>query len=192
VLDAQGWTSRSEGLVLTAMTLCLIVTGPIGGRLGDRVGRRLPMLGGFTLAAIGVAALIPFGKSASWLTFVITLAIFGAGFGFGGPVLNAAAIESVSAERTGVAAGVLSMSRYIGSIVSTVLISALVDDDANGSRTMFVIGTFVLIASVACASIVVRTRRSTSERVGRSDGLDDRIRAAVDDERLPEHEAGVS
>jgi DHA2 family methylenomycin A resistance protein-like MFS transporter len=193
VLDAQNWSSRSEGYVLTAMTTMLIVTGPIGGRMADRTGRARPMLGGYALAAVGMAALVPFGKDTTALTFVITLAIFGTGYGLAGPPLNAAAIEAVTADRTGVAAGVLSASRYIGSIVSTILISSLVADDASGSTMMFVIGLGVLLASIATAVVVVRARppRSPAKGVGRPDGLHDHVGAAVHDKRLPEHEAGV-
>ncbi|MEM7286544.1 MAG: MFS transporter, partial [Actinomycetota bacterium] len=41
VLDARGWSAGEVGLALTAMTVGMLGLGPVGGRLGDRGGRRL-------------------------------------------------------------------------------------------------------------------------------------------------------
>lgn len=164
VLEAQGWSSRSIGYVLTAMTVGIIVMGPVGGRYGDKIGRTVPVMGGLTVAALGVALLIPFGATVGVEVLVVALGVFGLGFGAAGPGLMAAGIEAVPASRTGVAAGWLSMSRYIGSIVSTWLLSRLVDDDANGSRSMFVIATVVVVASIVTAAFVIGVRRGASSR----------------------------
>ncbi len=164
VLEAQDWDSRSVGRVLTAMTIGIIVMGPIGGRYGDRVGRRIPVMSGLAIAVFGLAMLIPFEGALSVSLLVIALAIFGIGFGFASPGLTASGIEAVPEARTGMAAGWLSMSRYIGSIISTILLSLIVDDDASGSRTMFVIATIVGLCSLLTASIVVKVNSGASSR----------------------------
>ncbi len=156
VLEAQDWDAASIGWVLTAMTAGLIVFGPIGGRYGDNHGRRTPVLGGLTVAAAGVAVLIPFNDGVSVYALVTSLALFGIGFGVAVPGLSAAGIESAPMARTATAAGWLSMSRYIGSIAATSLINALVDDDGRGARTMFGIATTSVLLAVATALVVVR------------------------------------
>lgn len=160
VLEAQSWDSRSIGRVLTAMTAGIILFGPLGGRYSDRFGRRVPVVGGMALAAAGVASLIPFDGSVSVYALVVALALFGVGFGIAVPGLNAAGIEAAPVVRTGIGAGWLSMSRYIGSIISTSLINAFVDDDGRGARTMFIIGTVSVLLAVGTSSLVVGRRPS--------------------------------
>ena len=44
VLDSRGWSAAGTGLCLSFLTVGMVVTGPYGGRLGDRLGRRRPVV----------------------------------------------------------------------------------------------------------------------------------------------------
>lgn len=160
VLEARDWDATSIGWVLTAMTVGIIVMGPIGGRYGDRHGRRLPILGGLALALVAVVLLAPSGSSVSAALLVLSLGLFGIGLGVATPGVTAAGIESVAPERTGVAAGWLSASRYVGSIVSTVLLGLLVNDDGTGTRGMLLLTVVCLAAAICAATVVVRGGRN--------------------------------
>lgn len=143
LLDARGWGAGSIGLVLSALTVGMIVSGPLGGRLGDRSGYRLPATAGIALAALMTGVLAVAGRSVHPALLTVGLALFGVGLGAATPNLMSAALGSVPEGRTGAAAGILTTSRYVGSIVTTILIAALVTDEAAG------VGT-VLTVSVAC------------------------------------------
>jgi len=152
ILHARGWSSGSTGLVLSALTLGMIVMGPLGGRAGDVRGRRAPSVIGLSVAAVGVAALTVAGPSVSIVLFVFALVAFGVGLGLTTPNLMSAALESVPMSRTAGAAGVLSMSRYFGSITTSLAIAAFVTVDGDGSRVVLALSLASMLAAVVVSS----------------------------------------
>lgn len=161
VLDARGWEAGSIGLVLSALTLGMIIMGPIGGRAGDERGRRLPATIGLTLAATAIVALLLGGPSIAPVVMVAALAVFGIGLGMTTPNLMSAALGSVPASRAGTAAGVLSMSRYVGSLGTSLLVTGFVTADANGTR-------LVLGVSVICMALAILVSRGLPDGTHRS------------------------
>jgi MFS family permease len=151
ILDAQGWGSGGIGLVLSTLTIGMIVLGPMGGRLGDARGRRLPSVVGLVAATVGTAGLALAGADVHPVVLAVGLTVFGVGLGATTPNLMSAALGSVPPDRTGTAAGVFSMGRYVGSIGTSILIGAVVADDASGSATILVISTVCMILATAAA-----------------------------------------
>ncbi|WP_040491868.1 MFS transporter [Ilumatobacter nonamiensis] len=163
ILDARGWPSGSIGLCLSALTIGMIVMGPPGGRAGDTHGRRLPTLIGLTVGSLAVGALFVGGPSVAAALLVVALAVFGLGLGAATPNLMSSALESVPMSRTGGAAGVLSMSRYVGSITTSLTISAVVTADAGGTRIVLAMSCLAMVAAVLVTSqlpsVIARPRR---------------------------------
>jgi MFS family permease len=153
ILDARGWPSGSIGLALSALTIGMILMGPPGGRVGDARGRRAPSTFGLSLAAVAVAVVLIAGPSVAPFVLVAALATFGVGLGLATPNLMSAALASVPMSRTGSAAGVLSMSRYVGSIATSVTISAVVTSDAAGTRVVLALSW---VATVVAALVATR------------------------------------
>ena len=149
ILDARGWESGATGVVLSALTVGMIVTSPLGGRLGDRYGRRFPSRLGLTIGTGAVAMLLIAGPSTSTAVLVVGLAIFGLGLGATTPSLMTSALESVPMHRSGAAAGVFSMSRYVGSITTSIAVSVLVSSDSSGSRAVLAIAVASMAVAVA-------------------------------------------
>jgi MFS family permease len=147
ILTARGWGSGSIGVVLSSLTVGMIVFGPLGGRAGDRHGRRLPVLVGLALASGSMVLLLIAGASVRPVLLVLALLAFGVGLGGAVPNFMTAALDSVPETRAGTAAGVFSMSRYVGSISTSVALAAFVATDASGSRVLFAIA--VLSMSLA-------------------------------------------
>lgn len=147
VLDARGWGSAPIGLSLAALTVGMIVMGPIGGRIGDAHGRRLPTSAGLGLATVAVAVLAVLGRDVHPAVLVAGLACFGVGLGGSTPNLMSAALGSVPMDRSGTAAGIFSMSRYVGSIVATVSIGVLVTAEADGTSVMLLTSTACMLAA---------------------------------------------
>jgi sugar phosphate permease len=63
-----------------------------------------------------------------------------------------AGVEAAPVGRVGLGAGLLSASRYVGSIVASVLLGVLVADDNTGVMTMFVVTAIALVVSLAAAT----------------------------------------
>ncbi|TPW11721.1 MAG: major facilitator transporter [Acidimicrobiaceae bacterium] len=162
ILHARHWGSGSIGLALSLLTLGLIVMGPLGGRLGDRRGRRVPVVIGIALAAAPVVVSSLFGDEISTLWLLFTLAVFGVGTGLASPSIAAVALEAAPEGRIGVAAGLLSTSRYVGSIVASVALAVLVDDDAGGVGIVMVIAAASIGAAVLTAVQLPRMHSGSS------------------------------
>ena len=153
VLDARGWSSAEIGTALTALTAGMVLMGPVGGRFGDRTGRRLPVVIGVSVAALAtvLAALVVDDSSAG---LVAAITIFGFGLGFAVPSVQTVALEAVPEEFAGSAAGILSMSRYMGSIPASILFSLLVSEGGDGSRGLVAIASVAMLVAVSTAAML--------------------------------------
>jgi multidrug resistance protein len=143
-----GWNSARAGAVLTTLSAGMVLLEPIGGRLGDRFGRRLPVLTGMSMLATGLVLLALAGGDVSAPVLVGCLALAGAGIGMAGASLRTVAVEVIEPEHAGMAAAAASTSRYIGSIVGTSVLAGLVSSP-GGFTTMFTITAAAAGASVA-------------------------------------------
>ena len=156
LLDDRGWSSGEVGFAVTALTLGMIVMSPLGGRLGDEWGRRRPVMLGLVAATLAVAVSAAFGTDVASALLIATLLGFGLGYGIASPSILTAGIEAAPEHRVGLAAGLLSMSRYVGSIIASVLLTVVVTDDAEGVGTMLMLSTVALAISLFTASRLPR------------------------------------
>ncbi|MEQ1788171.1 MAG: MFS transporter [Acidimicrobiales bacterium] len=151
VLDSRGWNAASIGLALSFLTLGMVVTGPFGGRLGDQYGRRRPVVLGLAVTIVAVAASAIGGDQVPSALLVLTLLLFGVGLGVATPSVMTAGIEAAPPARVGSAAGLLSASRYVGSIASTLVLAGVVGDDGSGLGALLAMCVAVLALSLAAA-----------------------------------------
>lgn len=100
--DANGVAPK--GLYLTMLALVILVTRPMAGRLGDRLGYVRVFVPCLVLISIGLACLA-FGGSRGWM--MLSAIIFGTGFGTAYPVFVGYVMHRVRAERRGAAFGAI-------------------------------------------------------------------------------------
>ncbi len=151
VLDSRGWSSASIGAGLSFLTLGMVLMGPYGGRLGDARGRRRPVVLGLAVTLVAVAASAAAGDAVPSALLLLTLLLFGLGLGVASPSVMTAGIEAAPAARVGSAAGLLSASRYVGSIASTLVLAGVVHDDGGGLSTLLIVCAATLAVSLAVA-----------------------------------------
>ena len=172
ILDARGWESGPIGVVLSALTIGMILLSPTGGRLGDHHGRRAPARAGLIVATAAIVMLLIGGPSITTPVLVAGLAGFGFGLGVTVPSLMTAALESVPIHRTGAAAGVLSMSRYVGSITTSIAVSVFVASDAGGSRIVLAMSAAAMALAIA-GTVALPGRAALSRSRFAADGYRD-------------------
>jgi MFS family permease len=137
------------GVVLGSLTLVSVVVSPLGGRLADRLGRRTPAVIGLSLSAL---TSIPFAVAADDIPIGLLigcLAISGLGLGLSSAAMQTTSLESVSPEDSGVASGVYSTSRYLGSILGSSILAAAADPAGRPIFFMVVVAAFGAVAAVS-------------------------------------------
>lgn len=142
-----GWNSTDVGLVLAAMSVGMVVLAPMGGRLADAWGRRWPTVIGLSGLALGLLPLASSGGSIATVALLASLTVAGVGLGLSSAGLQVAAVESVDIKQSGVAAGVFSTSRYLGSIVGASLLAGMLGPVGNGVAGFA--GAFIMAVAAA-------------------------------------------
>ena len=128
-----GIGAGQAGLELMMMPLALGVVAPFAGRLADRVGARPLTVGGMSLVAVALIALGALRPTTPG--FLALLALVGIGLGCFTPPNNAAIMGSVPDQQSGVASGVLNMTRGMGTALGLAL-TGLVFDLAGGTSAV--------------------------------------------------------
>jgi MFS family permease len=155
---------ETSGLVLLGISALGAVAAPFGGRLSDRVGRRLPVILGSLAMTAGLALLWLVAGSTSALVLGILLSVVGFGMGLSGSPRQLAALEAVATDRVGMAAGSYYTGRYLGgvlgaSLAGLVLGRAVTADGVSlGFGVLTVVGVVLVVSSFGLAG-----RRSTPD-----------------------------
>ena len=158
LIDGDGVSSLRTGMVLAALSASMIVLAPVGGRLADRLGRRLPTVFGLAVLAVGALPIAMGGADIGMTTLVVGLSLIGRGLALATPGLQATSVESVRPEQAGAAAGVYSTSRYIGSILGSAIMAGLLRADRGDAGAMGLVFVVVLVAGVLAAVVSLGLR----------------------------------
>jgi MFS family permease len=119
--DYRHLTLERAGMFLAISPILSILIGPGSGHLADRIGYRIPVLGGLALNAFGYV-LMALGINAGNLTLVaVSLGVMGVGGAiFSGPVF-AAMMGSVTPQQRPMASSFGSLTRNMGFLAGTSL-----------------------------------------------------------------------
>jgi MFS family permease len=160
-----GASVSQAGLYLLPTTLALLITSPIGGRLSQRVGSKVPLVVGSVVTTAAFAVLATAG--ARWEIY-LAAALVGTGIGFAFASMANLIVEAVPAGQTGVATGMNTIVRTIGGaigaeVAASVLAAHVLASGAPakaGYTITFWICAAVLVAGVLAALAVPgRARR---------------------------------
>jgi predicted MFS family arabinose efflux permease len=146
-----GWSTADAGLALALLSVAMVAVAPLGGRLADRRGHRLPAAGGLALLAAATAGLAAMGDAPTAAGLGAALLVAGTGLGLANAPLQAAAIEAVDPRDAGVASGLFSSGRYTGSIVSSALLAVLLGHGAGHAGVLFAVTAGTALAAAALA-----------------------------------------
>jgi EmrB/QacA subfamily drug resistance transporter len=161
-----GWTSDRTGLVLAVLFGATVLFSPVGGRLADRLGRRLPTTVGLALMSLGVVWLTLSGAQVSLPVLISGLALAGVGIGLSGAGLQTSAIESVGRKEAGMAAGVYSTSRYFGSIVGSSVLAGLLASANSFGLVFLLVSMAAILATLLSLGLPTRPRREAPQVSG--------------------------
>jgi EmrB/QacA subfamily drug resistance transporter len=145
--------SGRVGLELMAMPLALGFTAPVAGRLADRLGARLLTAGGMATVAGGLLLLGVFRPPTP--QFLLLLAVVGIGLGLFTPPNNAAIMGSVPRNQSGLASGVLNMTRGMGTALGLALTGLVFDIAGGRSAGSLQVGHAFTAAALFLAALAI-------------------------------------
>jgi EmrB/QacA subfamily drug resistance transporter len=166
---ASGFGAVRTGLELMVMPVALGVVAPFSGRMADTVGVRRPATTGLATAAVGLLLLAALRPSTPG--FLGLLALVGVGLGLFTSPNNAGIMTAVPAHQSGLASGLLNMSRGLGTAVglavTTAVFSALGGDGGTPAAVRSAVSvTLVVLAVVALAGAAITALGSSAEPLG--------------------------
>ena len=160
--DVRQLSALQTGLAFLPQPLLLALAGIPAGRLVARVGPRIPLAVGGTLAALGALVLLTVQPDTSYLQIVVGLMLFGAGAGGVIPAVTAAAVASVPSPQVGVAAAALNASRQMGGVLGVAVLGGMAGAGGSlmsGTHTALAIATVALVGIVVLAATAMAPRR---------------------------------
>jgi EmrB/QacA subfamily drug resistance transporter len=143
--------ARTAGLVLLAISAVGAVAAPIGGRISDRYGRRLPVVAGSLCLTAGLVALWWFAADSSAAFIALLLGIVGLGLGLAGSPRQAAAFDAIPGDRVGMAAGTYYTGRYLGGVLGASLAGAVLGATVTGAGVTLGFGLLALVGVAVVA-----------------------------------------
>jgi EmrB/QacA subfamily drug resistance transporter len=120
-----GLSALETGVRFLPMTILIIVTAPIAGRLSDKYGSRWLLTGGMTLVALSLFLESRITDTSGYLTLLPAFIVGGIGMGMTMSPMTAAVMGSVDRTKAGAASGVLSMVRMIGGVFGVAALTAV-------------------------------------------------------------------
>ncbi|CAM4441763.1 EmrB/QacA subfamily drug resistance transporter [Paenibacillus endophyticus] len=138
------------GLLMLSLGLCSLMVSPIAGRWIDKAGTRPALLLSGVLMTLGSLWLVTLSQTSPVFSVCLALAAFGISNGLNSVGMQAVLFRSAPKQMIGVASGVFMTSRYIGTILSSLLLSIIMGDafNAGGFRLIGVILSFIAIILV--------------------------------------------
>ncbi|MEA2313768.1 MAG: hypothetical protein QOI03_460 [Solirubrobacteraceae bacterium] len=124
--DILHFSPLQSGLRFLPTTICVMVSGPIAGRLADRIGSRPLMTGGLLSVSASMFWMTGITTHSSYGFLVVSFILQGLGIGFVMSPMSTVAMNSVDSAKAGVASGILSMTRMVGSTFGVATLGAVV------------------------------------------------------------------
>jgi EmrB/QacA subfamily drug resistance transporter len=180
--DVRGYTPLHAGLLTLPMALMTALLPPLSGRMVARRGVRVPLVVGGLGIALSGFLLLTLDVDTPLVLVVASYVAFGAGFAMINAPITTTAVSGMPLAQAGVAAGVASTSRQVGSalgvaVLGSLATAGLVTSQGGASFTDFaaaarpawvvVIGCGLAVLALGVASTTDRaqeTARRTAER----------------------------
>lgn len=123
--DGMGWEPVAAGTATLPMAIGALVCAPVSGHLVGRTGPRIPLLTAGACLLLGGALLVSLTTTRSVPVLLVAYLLVGAGVGLSSPPITNTAVNSLPPERAGVAGGITSTARQIGTALGVALAGSL-------------------------------------------------------------------
>jgi MFS family permease len=122
-VDVRQVTEIEIAGALTAMTICMMLGGPMSAAVGRLIGIRYTAVLAACINIFGLYLYSDLGSALVPMDIIVPMALMGFGGGMAGPVVQAAGMLAIEKEKAGMAAGGLSTMRYFGGALGISILS---------------------------------------------------------------------
>ncbi len=130
--QVQGFSTSQTGLFLVSYSLTQTLASPVGGWLVDRIGKRIPAMGGMILCTTSFFLLTRINLLTPPIDIIMKLVVGGMGIGLMTSSLTNGIIDASPAAKIGVSSGIYNMVRFMGSVFSAAILGSVLQ-----SRSIF-------------------------------------------------------
>jgi EmrB/QacA subfamily drug resistance transporter len=153
--DIRGYSPLHAGLLTLPMAAMTALLPPFSGRMVAHRGTRLPLVIGGTGLALGGCLLLTLDASTPLLLVVAAYVVFGIGFGMINAPITNTAVSGMPTSQAGVAAGVASTSRQVGSALGVAVLGSLVTAELGASVDFAVAARPAWVVVIGCGLAVL-------------------------------------
>src|SRR5436190_16868861 len=142
------------GLALLPAFGSALLSTSLSGGLMARLGSKRVMVVGLLVSALGCFGLVMVDTYTSYMLLACLLAILGGGLALVLPAMTEAVISHAPRAQSGIAAGMLNVSRQVGGVIGVAILGTLVGNQQTflwGMHTAFVVCGGVLILGLVSA-----------------------------------------
>lgn len=142
------------GLALLPAFASAILATSLSGRLMASLGTKNVMVIGLFLSAVGCFGIVLVDTQTNYVLLVCLLFVLGGGLALVLPAMTEAAISHAPKAQSGIAAGMLNVSRQVGGVIGVAILGTLVGNQQTflwGMHTAFVVCGGVLILGLVSA-----------------------------------------
>jgi EmrB/QacA subfamily drug resistance transporter len=115
------------GMLVFPVSLTVMVMAPLGGRISDRIGVRIPATIGLILTSMTVFSFTFLGTGASDFEILWRHVILGIGISLFNPANNSAIIGSLPRENLGLTSSLLALSRNLGLVIGVAFAEMVIE-----------------------------------------------------------------
>jgi EmrB/QacA subfamily drug resistance transporter len=173
--DVRGFSALHAGLYTLPVAAMTVLLAPLSGRIVAARGPRLPLIAAGIATTAGGIMLTRLARDTSSGYLLLSYLVFGTGGGLVNPPITNTAVSGMPRSQAGVAAGIASTSRQVGSALGVAVGGSAVLSALHGSLRLGFIdasrvgwwiitgcGVAILLAGLATSG---RWARSTADRL---------------------------
>jgi DHA2 family methylenomycin A resistance protein-like MFS transporter len=149
------------GLALLPSFGCALLATSLTGTLMPRIGAKRVMVIGLLLSALGCFGFVLVDTQTCYLLLACIIAVLGFGLASVLPAMTEAAISHAPRAQSGIASGMLNVSRQVGGVLGVAILGTLVGNPqkfVQGMHLALVIAGGLLVLAMVTAWVFVSTR----------------------------------
>lgn len=160
--EVKHYSPSLTGVALLPAFGCALLATSLSGEFLPRLGAKRVMVIGLVLAVLACFGFMLVESQTSYLLLACILAVLGFGLAAVLPAMTEAAISHAPRAQSGIASGMLNVSRQVGGVFGVAILGTLVGNQqrfVTGMHLAFVIAGGILVLALGVVLLFVSTRR---------------------------------